>query len=29
LLKIISNNKNVDWSYLYRIEPILTTLILW
>jgi hypothetical protein len=28
LLKIISNNKNVDWSYLYRIEPILTTLIL-
>jgi phosphoserine phosphatase len=28
LLKILSGQRNVDWPYLYRVEPILTTLIL-
>lgn len=28
LLKILSNRHDIDWKYLYRIEPILTTLII-
>ena len=28
LIKIISGSKTVDWGYLYRIEPVLTKLVL-
>lgn len=28
LLKIVSGSRSVDWPYLYRIQPVLATLII-